>query len=118
MIEGIGIDIVRIDRIKRILEKYPDRFPRRILHPEEYSDYHNKKDRAAFLARQFAAKEAVSKALGLGFSQNLYPKSILIKRDPNGKPYATLSSPIDRTILVSISDEMDYAIAQAVVIKS
>ena len=117
MIDGIGIDIVRIDRIKRILEKYPERFPKRILHPQEYADYSDKKDKASFLACQFAAKEAVSKALGLGFTQNLYPKSILIRRDPRGKPYATLSPPTDQTILVSISDEREYAIAEAIVIR-
>ena len=121
MIYGIGIDIVRIDRIKRILGKYPERFPKRILHPQEYTDYSTRKDRAAFLARQFAAKEAVSKALGSGFAENLYPKSIQIKRDQHGKPYATLDQSAkqttEQTILVSISDEAEYAIAQAVVIK-
>jgi len=119
MIYGIGIDIVRIDRIRRILAKYPERFPKRILHPQEFSDYSAKKDRAAFLARQFAAKEAISKALGSGFAM-LYPSSILIKRDQRGKPYVSLDVPkrweTQRTILVSISDEVDYAIAQAMVV--
>lgn len=122
MIYGIGIDIVRVDRIKGILEKYPERFPKRVLHPQEYTDYSTRKDKVAFLARQFAAKEAVSKALGSGFAGNLYLKSILIKRDRHGKPYVTLhqtaKQTTEQTILVSISDESDYAIAQAIVIKS
>ncbi len=121
MIYGIGIDIVSIDRIKRILEKYPKRFPKRILHPQEYTDYSERKNKAAFLARQFAAKEAVSKAIGSGFAENLYPKSILIKRDRYGKPHATLDQSekqtTERTILVSISDEASYAVAQAIIVK-
>ena len=121
MIYGIGIDIVSIDRVKRILEKYPERFPKRILHPQEYTDYSTRKDKAAFLARQFAAKEAVSKAIGSGFTRNLYPKSILIKRDPYGKPYAMLHQTqkqiSEQTILVSISDEATYAIAEAIIVK-
>ncbi len=121
MIYGIGIDIVSIDRIKRILGKYPKRFPKRILHPQEYTDYSKRQDKAAFLARQFAAKEAVSKAMGSGFTENLYPKSILIKRDQYGKPYAILNQsekqPTNQTILVSISDEATYAIAQAIIVK-
>ena len=121
MIYGIGIDIVGIDRIRRILAKYPERFPKRILHPQEYSDYSIRKDQAAFLARQFAAKEAVSKALASGFSKNLYPSSILIGRDRRGKPYVTLTTRADqtakRTILVSISDEAEYAVAHAIVVE-
>ena len=121
MIYGIGIDIVSIDRIKRILGKYPKRFPKRILHTQEYTDYSKRQDKAAFLARQFAAKEAVSKAMGSGFTKNLYPKSILIKRDQYGKPYAILkqseNQPTNQTILVSISDEATYAIAQAIIVK-
>ena len=121
MIYGIGIDIVSVDRIKRILGKYPERFPKRILHPQEYTNYNTRKDKAAFLARQFAAKEAVSKAMGSGFTKNLYPKSILIKRDQHGKPYATLhqttkQSP-EQTILVSISDEATHAVAQAIIVQ-
>ena len=121
MIYGIGIDIVSIDRIKRILGKYPKRFPRRILHPQEYIDYSTRQDKAAFLARQFAAKEAVSKAMGSGFTKNLHPKSILIKRDQYGKPYAILNQnkdqPTEQTILVSISDEATHAIAQAIIVR-
>ena len=121
MIYGIGIDIVSIDRIKRILGKYPERFPKRILHPQEYTDYSTRQDKAAFLARQFAAKEAVSKAMGSGFTDNLYPKSILIKRDQHGKPFAILNQTAkqitEQTVLVSISDEATHAIAQAIVVK-
>ena len=122
MISGIGIDIVKIERVRRILAKYPQSLPARILHPQEYDDYKTRKDPAAFLARQFAAKEAISKALGSGFTENLYLSSILVGRDRYGKPYATLTLPSKenskRTILVSIGDETDYAIAQAIVMES
>ena len=121
MIYGIGIDIVSVDRIKRILAKYPQRFPKRILHPREYTDYDARKNKVAFLACQFAAKEAVSKAMGSGFTENLYPKSILIRRNQYGKPYATLDQTTTReteqTILVSISDEATYAVAQAIIVR-
>jgi len=120
MIGGIGIDIVRVARIRCLLAKYPERFPQRILHPRELADYGAKKDKAAFLARRFAAKEAISKALGCGFANRLQPSAIAIQSDRRGKPYvaalATLEDAAAANILLSISDEVDYAIAQAVVV--
>ena len=116
MIRGLGIDIVAVERIERVLKKFPTRFPRRILHPEEYQEYQCHQNPVAYLARQFAAKEAISKALGVGFTRGFYPRTILVKRDQHGRPYALLpeSDTIgQRNILISISGEQHYAVAQA-----
>ena len=119
MVEGLGIDIVAVERIERILQKFPTRFPKRILHPEEYQEYQCHRSPVAYLARQFAAKEAISKALGVGFTRGFYPRTILVKRDHHGRPYALLpESDYDsqRNILLSISGEQHYAIAQALLV--
>lgn len=119
-IYGLGIDIVRVERVQRILKKFPTRFPRRILHREEYQDYQHHQDQVAFLARQFAAKEAISKALGVGFKNGFYPSTILIKRDAQGRPYASLPESKQyqqHDILISISGEQHYAVAQALIVK-
>jgi phosphopantetheine--protein transferase-like protein len=64
VITAIGIDIAETDRMNTDLERFGERFARRILGPSEWNDYRSQPDKAAYLARQFAAKEAVIKALG------------------------------------------------------
>ena len=71
MIAGIGTDIIRIDRIAAALERHGDRFAEKILGPQELEKYHRRKAKVEargirFLATRFAAKEAFSKAIGLG----------------------------------------------------
>ena len=121
-IAGIGIDIVSIERVRKVLNRHPLRFPQRVLHPGERDDYRSQRDPSRFLARRFAAKEAVVKALGLGFSKGAYARRIWIRRDKLGRPSAVLppdlSSSVGRdTTLLSISDERDYAVAQAIILK-
>ena len=78
MIYGIGIDLVEIQRIKDMGN--PVKFAEKILSDSEFHLFKEKasKGQAAFLAKQFAAKEAVVKALGTGFKENTYPKDISI----------------------------------------
>lgn len=119
MIYGIGTDIVDVRRIARLLRCYPLRFPRRILHPMELLAYRRQCDKVGYLARQFAAKEAISKALGCGFRNGCYAGSILIERDGAGCP--VVSVPVasrDIEFKVSISGEKDYVVAQALAIKT
>ena len=120
---GIGVDIVDIRRVARLLKRYPQRLPKRILHPEEQAVYQKQSNRAAWFARQFAAKEAVSKALGCGFRSGCYPWQILVKRDESGRPVAQLQNDPASSeqpllhIQLSIADEKHYAIAQALIFK-
>ncbi len=66
MFIGIGVDLVAIERIKKILERFPERFQERIFTEQEKKSFHEQKKSAASLAARFAAKEAVLKAIGCG----------------------------------------------------
>ena len=119
---GIGIDIVSTERVAAVLRRHPARFLRKVLHPREYRGYDKSRYPARFLARRFAAKEAVVKALGLGFTGGAYACRIRIDHDSLGKPEVILPRDLlpcshgrYRTLL-SVSDEHRYAAAQAIVL--
>ncbi len=116
---GIGVDIVSVARVRGVLERHPARFPRKLLHPREHGEYRGQLDPPGFLARRFAAKEAVVKALGLGFTGGAYARRIWIRHDARGRPSAVLDLPAPHrrcTTLLSVADEKDYAVAQAVIL--
>lgn len=87
MIKGIGIDIIDIKRIKKIIERYGDRFYTRILTGKEieYCKSFSKPD--LHFAGRFASKEAYSKSIGTGISKDFRWKDIEILNDKRGKPY-------------------------------
>ena len=77
MIRGLGIDLVENFRIKKIYDRYGNRFAKRILDNEEIRDFNISNDKVSFLAKRFASKEALSKSLGLGlYRKNLYPNKL------------------------------------------
>jgi len=113
----LGIDIIKIERIVAALRKHGRRFPLRILTPAEDAYV---RDRPENLAGRWAAKEAVSKVLGLGV-RGVGWREIEIVRLPTGQPTVTLHDRALRRaeqlgmerIAVSISHERDYAVAIA-----
>jgi len=119
MIFGIGTDIVQIERIQKNLDRYGDRFARRILADSEYADYRRSVHPARFVARRFAAKEAVAKAYGTGFTRGLVFRDIAVGHDDSGKPVLRLAgraAELRRELgigsdYVSIADEKEYAVA-------
>lgn len=126
MIYGIGTDIVRIDRIQTLIARWGDRFPRRVLGPEELREFERRRARgthgeayaARYLAKRFAAKEAFSKALGLGLRGPMTLLSLQILNDRRGKPYPVARKALagylaERALVaqVSVSDEIDSALA-------
>lgn len=119
MIFGIGTDIVHINRMRDSLEKYGDKFARRILTEREFLEFTNKNDKAAYLAKRFAAKEATAKAMGTGFSNGLSLQHIGVKNDEVGKPELELLEVAEKFLLdnnikqthLSLADEKDYAVA-------
>ena len=126
MIFGIGTDIVRISRIQKSLDRYGERFSRRILAGQELDDFQRTLHPARFLARRFAAKEAVVKAYGTGFTQGMTFRDIVVSHDAAGKPMLLLSGRalelqhemgIGETF-ISISDEQEYAVAFVTLLKS
>jgi holo-[acyl-carrier protein] synthase len=129
MIFGIGTDIVQISRIEAALARHGDRFAEKILGPEELDKYRRRKAKVEargvrFLATRFAAKEAFSKALGLGMRMPMTWRAMQTLNAPGGKPVAHAHGPLKEfmeenglTALVSITDEADYAVAFVIVEK-
>jgi holo-[acyl-carrier protein] synthase len=119
MIYGIGTDLVDPARIARSLERYGERFARRVLAELEWSDYLNNARAAVFLAKRFAAKEAFSKATGMGLRAPVVFENIAILHDAQGKPYFQFQQELADWIRLrgiighhlSISDELTMASA-------
>ena len=84
MIYGIGTDIVQVVRIRESLDRHGERFAERILSDAELAEFRASAHPARFLARRFAAKEAVAKAFGTGFSGGLTFRDITIGHDDAG----------------------------------
>jgi len=119
MIFGIGTDIVRVDRMERNIQRYGDRFARRILSSQEFGDYQKSGQPAHFLAKRFAAKEATVKAMGTGFAKGITLKQISVDHDAAGKPELVMSGEAESFLKsngithlhISIADEQDHAVA-------
>jgi len=116
---GIGTDIVSVERIRQIHQRFQQRFAQKILSQHELSEYYQMQHPVHFLAKRFAAKEATVKALGTGFSQGIHYADISIIHDAKGKPELRLSGVAEdisnhlevNKIHLSISDEREYALA-------
>jgi len=116
-LEELGIDIIKVDRIEAALKKFGSRFSRRVLTPSEQRYV---RDRPETFAGRWAAKEAVSKVLGLGV-RGVGWTEIEIQRLPTGQPSVRLHGRAARRaeqlgmdrIAVSISHEAEYAVAIA-----
>jgi holo-[acyl-carrier protein] synthase len=122
MITGLGIDIVRVERITSVYARYGARFARRVLAASELAGLGASRAHVRFLAMRFAAKEAASKALGTGFRQGVTPRTIEVRHDAAGKPSlllhdaaAALAATQGVTATyVSLTDESEYAAAVVV----
>jgi holo-[acyl-carrier protein] synthase len=126
MIFGIGTDLVAIERIAAADARFGERFARRILGAGELERFRARRARSAarglaFLATRFAAKEAISKALGLGMRTPMTWRAVEILNEPGGRPIVVVGGQLRRFVdehrlrlHVSITDE--HAIAAAYVI--
>ncbi|MBD8069674.1 holo-ACP synthase [Bacillus sp. PS06] len=114
MIVGIGIDIVELDRIKKIAERQK-KFISRILTEKEINKYHQYTGhrQIEYLAGRFAAKEAYSKAIGTGIGKDLSFQDIEIFSDEFGKPH--IEGKGAEIVHLSISHSKEYAIAQVII---
>jgi holo-[acyl-carrier protein] synthase len=129
MILGIGLDIVKISRIEKIIEKSQENFLQKIYAQSEIDKFHSisyKQKRSEFLAKRFAAKEAFSKALAIGIGKIKFHE-IEIYNDKNGKPEIKKTDKINQLIKelftvenyqINLSITDDAGIAQAIVILS
>lgn len=122
MIYGIGVDIVEVARIRRSLARFGERLARRVLTEHELADYRRARRPEYFLASRFAAKEALSKALGTGFREGIAPRRIGVRHDVRGKPSLVCTGEVRRHLQrhgiaaahLSLSDEREYAVAYVV----
>jgi holo-[acyl-carrier protein] synthase len=128
MILGIGIDLVKIDRIEKLYSRYKDKFVTKILSEYEANEMRSMSSESyaiRYLAKRFVAKEALVKAIGTGFSNKTLIRDITVKNDRRGKPYYHLSHSLDKFIQelfktkyvlhLSLSDDKDNAIANALI---
>jgi len=117
---SVGVDIIELDRIRRVVERHGERFLARIYTPEEIARY---RDYLPELAARFAAKEAVSKALGVGLNHisahGVGWQEVEVLPDPLGKPVVRLTGRAQeladqqglREWAISLSHGRDYAVA-------
>jgi holo-[acyl-carrier protein] synthase len=132
VIYGIGTDVVLVRRIEGLLARYGERFARRVLGPDELDEFHRRASRgshgggysARYLAKRFAAKEAFSKALGLGLRGPMTLLSLQVLNDGRGKPVPVARKALagylkDHDLVghVSLSDEIDSVIAFVIIEK-
>lgn len=118
MVIGIGTDIVQVARIRAALERQGRSFAERVLCQAELATFDNKNNKAAYLAKRFAAKEAASKALGTGIGAISW-HDFEITNDSAGAPHLELTGAALRKMeelnatraLLSISDERDFVVA-------
>jgi holo-[acyl-carrier protein] synthase len=127
MIYGIGTDICDIRRIRAVLDKHGERFAAKILSAGEMTLWRIRSAKVAergvrYLATRFSAKEAFSKAVGLGMRMPMTWRLCEIAKAPSGKPSVVLHGVLKEwfeakglSAQVSLSDETDYAISFVVV---
>ena len=122
MLKGVGTDLVEVARLKRSIEERGDAMAQRVLTDNEFEAYLDSNRKPDFLAKRFAIKEAVSKALGTGMAQGITWKDIELKHMETGQPYAELSGKAlarlkhigAEGVYVSLSDEAGLVSAFAV----
>jgi holo-[acyl-carrier protein] synthase len=121
---GIGTDILTVDRIAAVVERQGERFVKRILTPIELSEYAASTQPLRLLAKRFAAKEAVVKAIGTGIGNGVSWQDICVQHDALGAPLVVLTGgALARaaelggcSVLLSLADEKEYVVAFAVLV--
>jgi holo-[acyl-carrier protein] synthase len=127
VIYGIGTDICDVRRIRATLERRGERFAERVLGEQELAVFRSRRARAevrgvAYLATRFSAKEAFSKAIGLGIRTPMSWSACEILNEASGKPFVRLNGALadwfearGLRAHVTVTDESDYAASFVVV---
>ena len=122
MIVGTGIDIAEVARIRRSIERFGDRFVKRVYTPGEINYCDSKANRAERYAARFAAKEAAMKALGTGWNHGVRWRDCEVMRLPGGRPTITFHGTAAevaarlgvKNAALSLSHTAEQAIAQVI----
>ena len=130
MIIGTGVDMVAIDRIRTMLENHEEQFCDRCFttsEKERAAEINHDRQKIAYYAKRFAAKEAFVKALGTGIREGIGWKDICVMKDELGRPYLSLSDSAQAKlksitnegknvqIHLSLSDEREMALAWVII---
>jgi holo-[acyl-carrier protein] synthase len=91
MLIGTGVDLIEIERIAHSIERFGERFLRRVYTEDEIAYCRRKRSSAESFAARFAAKEAGAKALGTGISRGVAWTEFEVQREPSGRPLLALS---------------------------
>ena len=130
MIYGIGTDICDIRRIRASLERHGERFAQKVLGDNEMQTYRARSERwpergVRYVATRFSAKEAFSKAIGMGMRMPMTWRLCEVAKLPSGQPTIVLHGVLKEwfeakglSAHVSVSDESDYATSYCVVEKN
>ncbi|WP_457355632.1 holo-ACP synthase [Roseateles sp. P5_D6] len=130
MIYGIGTDVCDIRRIRATLARRGERFAEKVLGPHELTVFRERRAKVdargeAYLATRFAAKEAFSKAIGMGMRMPMTWRAMEVVKARSGKPEIALHGALadwfaarGLSAHVTVSDEQDYAVAFVVVEKA
>jgi len=123
-IVGIGTDLVEKHRIRDLLDRFNRKFVERILSLEEIKKFDAATEGVSFLAKRFAAKEAIAKAIGTGIGPLVFNEISVLNLD-NGKPHVSFKGKSkqfvesmnisDDDVMISLSDEREYAVAFVII---
>jgi holo-[acyl-carrier protein] synthase len=122
MVLGLGTDLIEIDRIQQSLDRFGERFTRKVFTAGEIAYCERKKHSAESFASRFAAKEAAAKALGTGISRGIQWKEIEVRRAPGERPTLHLTGRAAeraasmgvRNLQLSLTHSRDVAMAVVV----
>ena len=126
MIFGIGIDVLKAERIDGVLARRGERFIERLLMPEERAQLARTQRPKRFLAMRFAAKEAIVKAMGTGFAHGVWIRDVGIVQNRMGRPEVVYSDRGERVRRalgigeghVTLTDEAGLVVAVAVLLRA
>ena len=125
MIFGIGIDVLQVDRVEHVYQKYGERFVRHLLLPEERIQLQRTSRPVRFLAMRFAAKEAIVKGMGTGFAHGVWIRDVGVVQNAWGRPEVVYSDRGARVRdglgigegHVTLTDEAGLVVAVAVLMR-
>jgi holo-[acyl-carrier protein] synthase len=121
LLHATGVDLIEVERIKKVIERWGERFLRRVFTSWEIAYCQEKRLSHFSFAARFAAKEATLKAIGSGLSEGVRWTSIEVVADRYGSPAVRLGQKIqrligDKEVKISMSHTKEYAIAVALLV--